>query len=68
MAAIEWRLHGGSDVVIWVGATIMKWRFGNVKEKTRQCGGKAFERDKRSSVEEIRKAIFGRRRDFSIGQ
>jgi len=64
MAAIEWRLDGGSDVVIWVGAAIMKWRFGSVKEKTRRFGGKASERDKRSSVEEFRKAIFGRRRDF----
>jgi hypothetical protein len=24
---------------IWVGAAIMKWRFGSVKEKTRRFGG-----------------------------
>ncbi len=64
MAAIEWRLDGGSDVVIWVGAVIMKWRFGSVKEKTRRFGGEASGRNERSSKEEIRKAIFGRRRDF----
>ncbi len=67
MAAIEWRLDGGSDVVIWVGATIMKWQFGSVKEKTRRFGGEASGRNKRSSEEEIRKAIFGRRRDFLGG-
>ncbi len=32
-AAIEWRLDGGSDVMIWVGAAIMKWRSGSVSEK-----------------------------------
>jgi hypothetical protein len=36
MAAIEWRLDGDSNVVIWVGAAIMKWRFGSVKGKTRR--------------------------------
>ena len=52
---------------IWVGAAIMKWRFGSVKEKTRRFGGEASGRNKRSSEEEIRKAIFGRRRDFLGG-
>jgi hypothetical protein len=33
MAAIEWRLDGGSDVMIWVDTAIMKWRFGSVKER-----------------------------------
>jgi hypothetical protein len=64
MAAIEWRLDGGSDVMIWVGAAIMKWRFGSVKEKTRRFGKEASGRNEWSSEEEIRKAIFGRRRDF----
>jgi len=64
MAAIEWRLDGGSDVVIWVGAAIMKWRFGSVKEKTRRFGRKASGRNERSFEEEIRKAIFGKRRFF----
>jgi hypothetical protein len=32
-AAIEWRLDGDSDVMISVGAAIMKWRFGSVLEK-----------------------------------
>jgi hypothetical protein len=32
-AAIEWRLDGGSNVMICVGAAIMKWRSGNVSEK-----------------------------------
>jgi len=64
MATIEWRLDGGSDVVIWVGAVIMKWRFGSVKEKTRRFRGEASGRNERSSEEEIRKAIFGKKRDF----
>jgi len=64
MAAIEWRLDGGFDVVIWVSAAIMKWRFGSVKEKTRRFGGEASGRNERSSEEEIRKAIFGKKRDF----
>ncbi len=65
MAAIEWRLDGGSDVVIRVGAVIMKWRFGSVKEKTRRFGEEAFGRNERSSEEKIRKAVLERRRrDF----
>jgi hypothetical protein len=67
MAAIEWRLDGGSDVVIWVGAAIMKWRFGSVKEKTRRFGEEASGRNERSSKEKIRKVVLGkkkRRRDF----
>jgi hypothetical protein len=67
MAAIEWRLDGGSDVVIWVGAAIMKWRFGSVKEKTRRFGGEASENNERSSEEEIRKAIFGEEERFLAG-
>jgi hypothetical protein len=67
MAAIEWRLDGGSDVVIWVGAAIMKWRFGSVKEKTRRFGGEASENNKRSSKEEIGKAIFGEEERFLVG-
>jgi hypothetical protein len=59
MAAIEWRLDGGSDVVIWVGVAIMKWWFGSIKEKTRRFGEKASERDKWGSVEKFRKVIFG---------
>jgi hypothetical protein len=31
--AIEWRLDGGSSVMIWVGAAIMKWRSGSIPEK-----------------------------------
>jgi hypothetical protein len=67
MAAIEWRLDGGSDVVIWVGVAIMKWRFGSVKEKTRRFGEEASGRNERSSEEKIRKAVLEkrrRRRDF----
>jgi len=60
MAAIEWRLDGGSDVVIWVGAAIMKWRFGSVKEKTRRFGEEASGRNERSFEEKIRKAVFER--------
>jgi hypothetical protein len=41
---------------IWVGAVIMKWRFGSVKEKTRRFGGKLRENEQ-SSKEKIRKAI-----------
>jgi hypothetical protein len=67
MAAIEWRLDGGSDVVIWVGAAIMKWRFGSVKEKTRRFGREASENNERSSEEEIRKVIFGEEERFSVG-
>jgi hypothetical protein len=61
MAAIEWRLDGGSDVVIWVSAAIMKWRFGGVKEKIRRFGEEASGRNERSSEKEIRKAVFGKR-------
>jgi len=60
MVAIEWRLDGGSDVVIWVGAAIMKWRFGSVKEKIRRFGGEASGRNKRSFEEEIREGYFWR--------
>jgi hypothetical protein len=57
MAAIEWRLDGGSYVVIWVSAAIMKWRFGSVKEKTRRFGEEASGRNERSFEKKIRKAI-----------
>jgi hypothetical protein len=67
MATIEWRLDGSSNVVIWVGAAIMKWRFGSVKEKTRRFGGEASGKNERSSEEEIRKAIFGEEERFSVG-
>jgi hypothetical protein len=53
--------------VIWVGAAIMKWRFGSVKEKTRRFGGEASGKNERSSEEEIRKAIFGEEERFSVG-
>jgi hypothetical protein len=49
MAAIEWRLDGGSDVMIWVGVAIMKWQFGIVKEKTRRFGEEASGRNERNS-------------------
>jgi len=60
MVAIEWRLDGGSDVVIWVGAAIMKWRFRSVKEKTRRFGEEASGRNERSFEEKIRKVVFER--------
>jgi hypothetical protein len=60
MAAIEWRLDGGSNVVIWVGAAIMKWRFGSVKEKTRQFGEDASGRNERSSKKKDQEGCFGK--------
>ncbi len=52
-AAIEWRLDGGSNVMIWLGAAIMKWRFGSVKER----GGDS-ERELREEVNGVLKERF----------
>jgi hypothetical protein len=57
-------LDGGSDVVIWVGAAIMKWRFGSVKEKTRRFGQEASGRNEQSSKEKDREGCGEKKRCF----
>jgi hypothetical protein len=44
--------------VIWVGAAIMKWRFGGVKEKTRRFGEEASGRNERSSEKKNKEGCF----------